>query len=147
MAGKIKKEKKDQEIILAQWQTCVEMANAVSYRRDSMNNLFVTINLALVTAVSVVWDMRIIALLVAGVIDCIIWMLFIRNYGHLNSAKFSVITKLESKLPQKPFFDEWSIAKKKKYKRNTKMELIMPSAFTALYLHLLFYFIYHYFNN
>lgn len=28
------------EIKLAQWQTCVEMANAVSARRDNLNNLF-----------------------------------------------------------------------------------------------------------
>ena len=27
------------EIILAQWQTCVEMANSVSQRRDTMNNI------------------------------------------------------------------------------------------------------------
>lgn len=28
------------ELILAQWQTCVEMANTVSQRRDAMNNIF-----------------------------------------------------------------------------------------------------------
>lgn len=30
----------DKEALLSQWQTCVEMANSVSQRRDSMNNLF-----------------------------------------------------------------------------------------------------------
>lgn len=35
-------EEEQQETLLAQWQTCVEMANAVSERRDNMNNLFVT---------------------------------------------------------------------------------------------------------
>ena len=34
-------EEEQQETLLAQWQTCVEMANAVSERRDNMNNLFV----------------------------------------------------------------------------------------------------------
>ena len=29
----------DVESLLAQWQTCVEMANSVSSRRDTMNNL------------------------------------------------------------------------------------------------------------
>ena len=124
---------KNQEIILSQWQTCVEMANAVSDRRDSMNNLFVTVNLALVTAVSLVWDVKIIVLLVAGIIDCIIWMLFIRNYGNLNSAKFSVITELEKKLPTKPFADEWEKVKEKKYRRSSKLELAMPIAFAILY--------------
>lgn len=30
---------KSEETLLTQWQTCVEMANAVSQRRDAMNNL------------------------------------------------------------------------------------------------------------
>jgi len=28
------------ELLLAQWQTCVEMANSISQRRDTMNNIF-----------------------------------------------------------------------------------------------------------
>ena len=59
------------EIKLAQWQTCVEMANAVSARRDNLNNLFVTVNLALAAAISLVWDVKTIVLLAAGVIECI----------------------------------------------------------------------------
>ena len=43
--------------ILAQWQTCVDMANATSQRRDSMNNLFATLNIALIAATSIVWDL------------------------------------------------------------------------------------------
>lgn len=39
------------EIVLARWQTCVEMANSVSQRRDTMNNIFVTLNLAIVAEV------------------------------------------------------------------------------------------------
>lgn len=128
---------KEQEIILSQWQTCVEMANAVSDRRDSMNNLFVTINLALVAAVSFNWERENIAMLIVGVINCAIWMLFIRNYGNLNSAKFKVISKLEKHLPTQPFDDEWQIVKEekeKKYWRNTKLELIIPLAFIILYI-------------
>ena len=33
-------------MIIGQWQTCVEMANSVSQRRDIMNNTFITVNLA-----------------------------------------------------------------------------------------------------
>ena len=32
------------EIILAQWQTCVEMANSVSQRRDAMNNILLQLS-------------------------------------------------------------------------------------------------------
>ena len=38
------KETENQEARVAQWQTCVEKANAVSAHRDTMNNLFVTLN-------------------------------------------------------------------------------------------------------
>ena len=35
----------DKELLLNQWQTCVDMANSVSQRRDNMNNIFITLNL------------------------------------------------------------------------------------------------------
>ena len=56
-------ESKD-ELLLTQWQTCVEMANSISQRRDTMNNIFVTLNLAIIAAVSVVWDIKSLLLLV-----------------------------------------------------------------------------------
>ena len=58
------KETENQEALLAQWQTCVEMANAVSERRDTMNNLFVTLNLAIIAAISFMWDTKTLALLI-----------------------------------------------------------------------------------
>ena len=54
------------ELILAQWQTCVEMANTVSQRRDAMNNIFITLNLAIITAVSVTWELKSLLVLTAG---------------------------------------------------------------------------------
>lgn len=51
------KRKRNEDLILAQWQTYVEMANSVSQRRDAMNNVFITLNLALLTAVSLAWDL------------------------------------------------------------------------------------------
>ena len=37
---------KSEETLLTQWQTCVEMANAVSQRREAMNKQIVSLNLA-----------------------------------------------------------------------------------------------------
>lgn len=40
MENRLEKKKEsgtDEAVILAQWQTCVEMANSVSQRRDTMN--------------------------------------------------------------------------------------------------------------
>ncbi len=123
------------EIILAQWQTCVEMANSVSQRRDTMNNIFVTLNLAIIAAVSLTWDIKSLFILVSGIVVCIIWMLFIRNYKLLNTEKFNVINHIENKLPVKPFNDEWEKLKNnKKYVDGTKLERILPIMFIALYV-------------
>ena len=82
------------EIILAQWQTCVEMANSVSQRRDAMNNIFITLNLAIIAAVSITWNIKSLFILVAGIVVCAIWLLFIRNYKLLNAEKFNVINTI-----------------------------------------------------
>lgn len=122
------------ELILSQWQTCVEMANFVSQRRDAMNNIFITLNLAIVTAVSVTWDLKTILILVAGIAICVIWLFFIRNYKALNTEKFKVINEIEDKLPVKPFNEEWKgLIANKKYMDGTKLEKTLPYAFIAIY--------------
>ena len=123
------------DIILAQWQTCVEMANSVSQRRDTMNNIFVTLNLAIITAVSIKWDIKSLFILVAGLVICGIWLLFIRNYKLLNTEKFNVINDIEKKLPVQPFNDEWKkLELNKKYKDSTKLEKALPITFIVLYI-------------
>ena len=123
------------EIVLAQWQTCVEMANSVSQRRDTMNNIFVTLNLAIIAAVSINWDIKSLFILAAGIVVCVIWLLFIRNYKLLNAEKFNVINEIEKKLPVKPFNDEWKKLKRnKKYKDSTKLEKTLPIMFIVLYV-------------
>lgn len=74
---------KSEETLLTQWQTCVEMANAVSQRRDAMNNLFVTLNLAIVAAASFIWDAKTIMLLVSGILQ---------NTDNGSSRPFAVLT-------------------------------------------------------
>ena len=121
------------DVILAQWQTCVEMANSVSQRRDTMNNIFITLNLAIVAAISITCDAKSLLILVAGIIVCIIWILFIQNYKLLNIEKFNVINAIEEKLPVKPFNDEWEgLKNNKKYIDGTKLEKILPIMFVCL---------------
>lgn len=123
------------EIVLAQWQTCVEMANSVSQRRDTMNNIFVTLNLAIIAAVSINWEMKSLFILIAGIVVCVLWLLFIRNYKLLNTEKFNVINEIEKKLPVKPFNDEWKkLERNKKYKDSTKLEKTLPIMFIVLYV-------------
>ena len=125
----------DKELLLNQWQTCVDMANSVSQRRDIMNNIFITLNLAIMAAVSITWDIKSLFILIAGITICILWMLNIRNYKLLNTAKFNVINSIEEKLPSAPFKDEWQFLKNsKKYMDSTTLERILPITFIILYI-------------
>ena len=129
----MEQEDKDQDV-LAIWQTCVEMANGVSQRRDTMNNLFFTLNIAVIAAVSWMWDVKTVFLCVAGLVICVVWLLYINNFKRLNAAKFRVIYDLEERLGVTPFKDEWDILKKtKRYLEGTKLERILPIAFALGY--------------
>lgn len=129
----MEQEDKKQDV-LAIWQTCVEMANGVSQRRDTMNNLFVTLNIAVIAAVSWMWDVKTVFLCVAGLVICVVWLLYINNFKRLNTAKFRVIYDLEERLGVTPFKDEWNILKKtKRYLEGTKLERILPIAFALGY--------------
>ena len=111
------------------------MANSVSQRRDNMNNIFITLNLAIMAAVSITWDIKSLFILIAGITICILWMLNIRNYKLLNTAKFNVINSIEEKLPSAPFKDEWQFLKNsKKYMDSTTLERILPITFIILYI-------------
>lgn len=124
----------DVESLLAQWQTCVEMANSVSARRDTMNNLFVTLHLALVTTVAVIWDSKAFPLLGLGCILCLLWFISIKNYRKLNQAKYDVIGEIEKQLPAQPFNDEWNNVKGKRfYIEGTHIEMCMPILFFMSY--------------
>lgn len=117
------------------WQTCVEMADSISQRRDTMNNLFVTLNIAIVAAISWMWDIKTAFLSLAGLVVSIVWLLFINNFKRLNSAKFEVILDLEEKMGVTPFKDEWDILKNtKRYLKGTILERILPITFAIGYI-------------
>lgn len=125
----------DKELPLNQWQTCVDMANSVSQRRDNMNNIFITLNLAIIAAISITWDIKSLFILIVGITICILWILIIQNYKLLNTAKFNVINSIEEKLPSTPFKDEWQFLKNsKKYMDSTTLERILPITFIILYI-------------
>lgn len=126
---------KDMDVVVQQWQTCVESANVVSQRRDAVNGLFVTLSLAIVAAVSTFWDYRALPLLAAGCVMCVAWLLYLYSLKTLNSAKFKVINSLEISLPFAPFKDEWCDVKSRKgFVKGTTIERIMPVSFIVLYI-------------
>ena len=124
--------------MLLQWQTCVESANIVSQRRDTINGIFVTLSLAVVTCSTAFWSWKSIPILLVGLVICAAWFLYLYSLKTLNKAKFEVINRIEEQLPLSPFADEWSmIAKTKRYLSGTSIEKLFPSAFAILFLTLL----------
>lgn len=125
----------DVENLLVQWQTRVEMANSVSARRDTTNNHFVNLHLALVATVAVIWDSKAYPLLELGCVLCLLWLISIGNYRKLNQVKYDVICEIEKQLPAQPFNDEWSNIKKKRfYIEGTHLEKCMPLLFFVSYI-------------
>ena len=100
-------------LLLEQWKTCVDMANSVSQRRDTMNNWFITLNIGLFVALSMNFDRKSILGSILGICLCIIWLGFINNFKKLNTVKFKIINELEKKLPKQPFDQEWKRLKSK----------------------------------
>ena len=125
------------ELVL-QWQTCVESANVVSQRRDVINGLFVTLNLAVVTTVAALWGARAFALFAVGAASCVSWLLYIISFKKLNKAKFDVINKMETQLPAQPFKDEWdALVNDKWYIKGSTIEKVLPISFLIIYAALL----------
>ena len=125
----------NKDIILTQWQTCVEMANSISQRRDTLNNLFVTLNMTILTAISIIWDLKSLIVSLIGILLCFAWIFILRNFKILNSEKFKVINDIENKLPEKPFAKEWELLKKDgKYIDGTMLEYFIPSIFIVSYI-------------
>lgn len=145
--------------ILEQYRLYVEMAEKTSERRSTANNFFLSVNGFLLSIIgilpqvggistdfSLVWMSGIVA---AGIIFCFAWMTIIRSYKKLNEAKFTIIGRLEKKLPLALFDSEWkylTTGKKKKrrfgvmirYFPLTLIESWVPGTCIALYIGLLF---------
>lgn len=97
------------------YKLTVEMADRVSARRAAANAFFLTVNTTLVAVVGLRSETSGSALLpvsvcVAGIAVAMCWWFLLRNYRHLNEAKFAVINRIEAEhLPVKPFLDEWAV--------------------------------------
>lgn len=122
------------------YKLAVEMADRVSARRGNTNAFFVTVNTALLGFVSTVqldpsWPVA-----VGGVVLSLSWATLIKSYRDLNSAKFSVILRMEDELPVRVFGDEWKKLKedpkplRKRYAEFTQIEWIVPLVFAFLYV-------------
>lgn len=121
-------------VVLEQWKTCVEMANSNTEKRTNSNNIYITINAALLAVISFSWDYKSIILSAIGMIICIAWIISIGSYKKLSSVKYHIVNEIECQLPLKPFTYEWKkLNNESKYLRLTKIEKILPWLFFVVY--------------
>jgi hypothetical protein len=98
-----------QQIVFEQYRLATEMADRISARRGTANGFYFTVASALLAG-SEHFDLPLAA--AAGAVLAGAWWLQLRSYRNLNSAKWTVINRLESRLPEAPFNDEWEILKR-----------------------------------
>ena len=121
--------------LLEIYKLLVEMADRVSQRRQSANSFFLSVNTAIIGGAaylskSVFGQLETVAVSVAGIAICALWIRSVISYKTLNAAKFQVITKFEGYLPVSPFKDEWEIldvdGDGKKHKPFHQTEVLVP---------------------
>lgn len=101
-----------------------------------MNNIFITLNLALVATLQYDFVKKSLPIMIVGILFCLIWCLLIHNYKYLNSKKFEVINEMENKLPINPFSEEWKKLKSSKWYIDTsRYEYLLPTIFILSHIY------------
>ena len=105
------------------------MADRVSERRVTVNNLFITLNSVILALSAIIPKKSDVSIAIVGIIISFLWITTITSYKNLNSAKFKVINELEKQLGEGQ--------DKKKYKKLTQIEKNVPIIFIIIYLAIL----------
>lgn len=134
------------DTLLEQYRLYVEMADNVSQRRHQSNAFFLTVNVALVTALSrfltgdgsmIANNAGVVIAATAGIAFAYFWRRLVRSYRQLNTGKFEVIHLLESRLPARLYDAEWSALGRgedpERYVPLTHVEENVPLVFVLLY--------------
>jgi hypothetical protein len=148
------------ELRFKQYKLMVDSAERNSDRRASAQRFYTTIHTSLLTLLALVAGYGlltsglggsnstfpgaafltqaqgpiIITVSVLGLILCILWRLHLNAYRRLNTAKFTVINKIEQDLPYAAFQMEWDELKRKRYIQLTTLERVVPVVVGILYV-------------
>ena len=134
----IKEIEEENDTLFEQWKVYVQMADKVSERRGKNNTFFTTINTTVITLYTTSFiGVGKNLLNILGIIISVFWIISIKNYALLNKAKFSVINKIEKRLPVEGFTEEWKYLKNSKYSTLTSIEKYVPIVFVAINIILL----------
>ena len=121
--------------VVEQWKSCVEAATSITEHRANSNNVFITINSALLAVITYTLSAKSVLLSLVGITICVLWMRSIQSYHQLSSAKYHIINDIESLLPLAPFTHEWEQLKDKyHYQGLTNIEKLLPWLFVGIYI-------------
>ena len=149
------------ETALRLYSLTVDMADRLSARRAGANNFFLAVQSALTTVLAAfavkpaaglpAADRFLLSLaLVAGLVLAAAWWLLLTSYRRLSTAKFAVISEIESSYFKiQPYTTEWQQLKKQspvtrnpfthisrvrdRYAELGVVEQVVPTAFAILY--------------
>ena len=131
--------------VIDQYKLAVEMADRISARRMLANSFFVTIHTAAIAAFAFLVKENFFAtskpaaaVVFAGVmLLCLLWHQIITSYKQLNAAKFTIIGRIEERLPLSIYGSEWKLVgegkNKKLYNPMTHIKQWVPWAFMVIY--------------
>lgn len=123
------------DIIVEQWAKAVEMADATIDKRHNSNNVYMSIEVAIIAVFSFINSWWNYALAVVGIMVAIAWFMSVRSYKALSKAKYDIINQIEDLLPVKPFKYEWELIKSNmSYHHVTSFESYLPIVFGFLYV-------------
>lgn len=144
---------------LEQYRICVASSEDLVKRKQTTNNIYVTLNLALlsiliaiagldnknygvfITLFGIDFTTKVSAWIVVGFFGtllCVSWLMLLKNYANLNSAKMSLIIQMEKNLPVNLFDVEWKYVsmknRKGKYVPFSRSEKLRAFLFLFFYL-------------
>ena len=138
--------------LLEQYKLYVEMADRISQRRDQSNRFYASLLAGMIaimvvlTRLDVADDVWAVVFLVGGLFGAflsVVWIVNIRSYHTLNTAKYRIINELEESLPVQGFAKEWDLltspADSPKYFQLTRVEQFVPVIMCLLFLGLVAY--------
>ena len=138
--------------LLEQYKLYVEMADRISQRRDQSNRFYSGLLAGMIALMAVLVrldisdDAWVLVFLVGGLFGSflsVVWLVNIRSYRSLNTAKFTVINELEKSLPTQGYTNEWNLLRSPsdtpRYFQLTRVEQFVPVMMFLLFVGLSVY--------
>ena len=125
------------EQVMQQYKMMVDSAIQVTTWRHSANNYFLSVNAALLSIATYLYNFSSETGIIIGLIGFVttaLWYETIQYYRSLNKAKFSVIHEMEKQLPMAMFRLEEEHFVKEDRKKATSIESNIPFIFGIAYV-------------